>query len=686
MAMSSDGRTSRGVARVRQSLRGGKLKRGIDSLLVWANQDAPTLPAHEGPLAFDRWAETRSARHDVPFSAQWREVSSWRQGRPARVGVVVHVYFAELVPQLLDAFRAIDVPFDLIVTNSSGEDLELPEDVGARQLLLPTVNRGRDILPLLSVVNAGLLDPYDLVLKVHTKKSQWRGEHELHGDGAQWRDELLTSLLGDGANVSAILAAFAGDPSLGIVTADDSVLGPEYWGDNEQLVAQLLRRIELDLDPSALVFAAGSMYWIRGFLLASMRSLDLDDEDFELESGQTNQTTAHAVERALGVLCLEAGLQIRGRGGIGAKTGDPARYDPETELVPRARAVPFYLPQFHQIPENDAWWGDGFTEWTNVAAARPIYAGHDQPKLPEALGFYDLRNPDVAQRQIALARAAGLAGFMYYRYWFSGQELLQEPLEIRRGLSDDFAFCLMWANENWTRTWSGGHDDVLMAQDYQRVPATDFIDSVMHLLTDPRYLRVQGKAVLAVYRPRQMDDIAAVVASWRERARQEGAGELLLLAVDVGSDMDGLPSDVSEFGFDGTMGFPPHNHHWWGVDHAGLGLAAGIQPRILSYRAMADAAIQRGRQGHVPSYYPAVMVGFDNTARRQRTPDVWWGANPYTYFRWLSAVVESVMDRPLERRLVFINAWNEWAESAVLEPTQRMGKSFLTATRAALLS
>jgi lipopolysaccharide biosynthesis protein len=300
------------------------------------------------------------------------------------------------------------------------------------------------------------------------------------------------------------------------------------------------------------------------------------------------------------------------------------------------------------------------------------------------VGFYDLRLPEVIVQQSELASRAGLAGFMYYRYWFTGKNLLEAPIDDRLDSQAQLPFCLMWANENWTRTWSGGEDDILLAQAYEEVPATEFIEAVMPTLLDQRYLRVDGKAVLAVYRPAQLPDVASVVVEWRRRAQEAGAGELLLLAVDVGEVMDGLAGGPARYGFDGTLGFPPHNHFWDGVEQATLGVRPDVSPRIMSYRSLARDAVRRYPETLGRNHYPGVMVAFDNTARRQHTPDVWYGSNPYSYHRWLASAADALMDRPYDERLIFINAWNEWAEGAVLEPCDRFGASFLVATRNAI--
>jgi lipopolysaccharide biosynthesis protein len=343
--------------------------------------------------------------------------------------------------------------------------------------------------------------------------------------------------------------------------------------------------------------------------------------------------------------------------------------------------VPFYLPQFHPVPENDRWWGPGFTEWTNVTSARPVFQGHAQPRLPSDLGFYDLRLDDVRRAQRDLAASCGLAGFMYYHYWFAGRKLLERPVEQLLAGDVDQPFCLMWANENWTRRWDGREDDVLMAQDYEHVPTSTLIDDLLPFLADPRYLTVAGRKVLAIYRPGQIPDLAAVLEAWRTKARDAGVGELCILDVDVGHEFDGVDVASGRQGLDGSLGFPPHNHQYVWLPHAHLGVDPRFTGNLLSYRGMADAAIERFAEGVAPDQHPGVMVTFDNTPRRQWTSDVWYGTNPYTFRRWLAAAVAAVGGRAAEERLVFVNAWNEWAEGAVLEPTDRYGRTYLLAVR-----
>jgi lipopolysaccharide biosynthesis protein len=652
------------------------------------------MPWYE-PASFDAFV-LRSAWGRVSnYPDHWRTDPGITIEHPARIAVLVHVYFPELLPEILSQLHKIPVDYDLIVTNSSGRTISIEGDHGLlRSVRVLTLdNRGRDIWPSVAAVNSGILDPYLIIFKIHTKKSGWRAGHaELEGDGDRWRQGFISQLLGDTDNIRTILSAFRDDPTLGVVTADGSALGPEMWGDNQRNTAELARRLEMDVDESDLRFPAGSVYWCRGIVLQGLRALALTETDFDVEGGHINGTVAHAVERLIGIVTTAAGLQVAERSDLaggndqggndqgGGGSGSWKSLDGRP-LRPGTRIVPFYLPQFHPFPENNKWWGEGFTEWTNVVAARPVYHGHNQPRLPADLGFYDLRLDEVRTAQAELARFAGIEGFMYYYYWFAGKRLMSAPIEALLNSKLDQPFCIMWANENWTRKWDGNSDDVLIGQDYDRVSAAEFLDDIAEFLADPRYLTISGRKVISVYKPSQMANFPEIADLWRQRARALGLGELYLMFVDVGPRMDGIAGTQAADAFDGSLGFPPHNHLWSGVNGDKIGIRVGFAGLALSYPEMANDSILRLWSDLDPTDYPAVMVNFDNTARRQNSSDIWYGSNPYQFRRWLAAMATAVSDRDRDRRVVFINAWNEWAEAAILEPTERHGRSYLLAVR-----
>ena len=276
------------------------------------------------PADYEAW-KARDKSADQGFPKDWANVGDFSVRSRAHVAAVVHAFYPELLDEIVGQLAAIPVAFDLIVTNATGAELavdpsRLPHVV--RLHILEVENRGRDLWPLVQVVNAGLLDGCDLVIKVHTKRSDWRAEHrELRGSGQDWRAGLLGALLGDAGNVEAILSAFERHPDLGMVTADGSVLGPEFWGQDEPVTADLLRRLDLRLRATDLVFAAGSMYWARTRVLRRLRDLRMSAADFEPEQGQVDGTTAHALERVIGVLVRGDGLRILERSSLDAGPG-----------------------------------------------------------------------------------------------------------------------------------------------------------------------------------------------------------------------------------------------------------------------------------------------------------------------------------------------------------------------------
>ncbi|HEY5658656.1 MAG TPA: glycoside hydrolase family 99-like domain-containing protein [Myxococcota bacterium] len=343
------------------------------------------------------------------------------------------------------------------------------------------------------------------------------------------------------------------------------------------------------------------------------------------------------------------------------------------------RLIALYLPQFHPIPENDRFWGAGFTEWTNVAAARPLYRGHEQPRLPGELGFYDLRVAETRAAQAALARAAGIEGFCYWHYWFGGQRLLERPFqEVLESGEPDFPFCLGWANDHWTGVWYGAPDCLLVEQTY---PGLDdyraHFEAILPALRDRRYLRVGDKPLFAVFRPMTLPDPKEFCALWRELA--ERAGLLGLHLVGFGHRR----WDPTQWGFDASVQHGPRVPHRF---RALGGLRARLlrlfgRPMVYPYRRYIRRALHSTGS---PLDYPLVLPNWDNTPRSGTRGFVLHGSTPSLFREHLQRELARVAARPPEQRIVFIKSWNEWAEGNYLEPDRRFGRAYLDALREAL--
>ncbi len=355
----------------------------------------------------------------------------------------------------------------------------------------------------------------------------------------------------------------------------------------------------------------------------------------------------------------------------------------------RARLIAFYLPQYHPIPENDEWWGEGFTEWRNVRKTKPLFSGHYQPHDPADLGYYDLRDEDTRIAQAELARQYGIEGFCYYHYWFEGKRLLEGPLnDLLASGKPDFPFCLCWANESWSRRWDGRDQDILMRQGYSKEDDIAHIRSLIPVFKDPRYIRINGKPLFLVYRSESLPDPAATAATWREEARKAGLGELYLCRVE--SFVKGAPE---EFGFDASLEFAPD---WWNkgprvssdselYKQADKSVKTACDNNYIhSYQGLSEAMLAKD----LPDYkwFRCVTPSWDNWARRHEGASVFLDSTPDYYRAWLTACIDySNLHLHGEERIVFINAWNEWAEGNHLEPDQRFGHAYLEATSQALL-
>ncbi len=344
------------------------------------------------------------------------------------------------------------------------------------------------------------------------------------------------------------------------------------------------------------------------------------------------------------------------------------------------RMIAYFLPQFHRIPENDRWWAPAFTEWTNVTKALPRYLGHQQPRMPADLGFYDLTHAETLRKQAELAQRAGVHGFCIHHYWFNGTRLLDAPLRLLLETPDiNLNFCLCWANESWSRRWDGSEHEVLMQQSHSPEDDLEFARSLVPAMRDRRYIRIEGRPLLMVYRPKLLPDARKTVERWREFFIEQGVGDPYIVMPQAFED-----NDPRVYGMDAAVGFPPHNGGWVRDD---LGSVHLLDPNfkgvVKSYTALRDEMLQN-TTGEF-RLHPGVCPRWDNEARRPGRGVSFYGSTPAHYGDWLrAACIESMKEDRPDHRLVFINAWNEWAEGAHLEPDRHFGSAYLAETRRAL--
>jgi hypothetical protein len=349
-----------------------------------------------------------------------------------------------------------------------------------------------------------------------------------------------------------------------------------------------------------------------------------------------------------------------------------------------AKILAFYLPQFHAIPENDAWWGTGFTEWHNIPRGVPRYAGHYQPRIPRDFGFYNLDTPGVMRRQVELAHQMGLFGFCFYYYNFDGHRLLEKPVDAFLADSSlDFPFCLIWANENWTRRWDGREREMLIRQGYRPEDVPALVADIARHMHDPRYIRAAGgRPLLIVYRADAIPECAAAQEAWRNEFRSvHGLDPLIVMGQTFGM------TDPRPLGFDGALEFPPHNLG------ANLNLLnrnreleiydVDFQGFICDYNDIVAASMAVAETD-----FPVIKTafpGWDNDARRQGAGMSFANSTPQAFQRWLEVLIERAEERSFfGEPFVCVNAWNEWCEGAYLEPDIHFGHAYLNAVARAI--
>jgi lipopolysaccharide biosynthesis protein len=379
---------------------------------------------------------------------------------------------------------------------------------------------------------------------------------------------------------------------------------------------------------------------------------------------------------------------------------------PTPVKTPNARLIAFYLPQFHPVPENDEWWGKGFTEWTNVAKAKPLFKGHYQPRLPADLGYYDLRVPEVRAAQAEMARNAGIEAFCYYHYWFAGKRLLERPFnEVLASGKPDFPFCLCWANQTWTGLWHGAPNRILMEQTYPGAADNEkHFNALRDAFLDPRHVRVEGRPVFVIYRPMELPNPRELIQQWQQLARASGLPGLHFIAHLTNFDTEW---DYKAQGFDscvvvstlkfitlsmrelafGTRSADPQaevppgafsgalQHGLWRRFRALLGKFNNV-----AYYRHAQPFLLEGASA-APDVYPCVTPNWDNTPRSGPRGVVLHESTPELFRRHLQQGLRLVRERAPDQRLLFVKSWNEWAEGNYLEPDQKFGHAYLDVVR-----
>lgn len=343
---------------------------------------------------------------------------------------------------------------------------------------------------------------------------------------------------------------------------------------------------------------------------------------------------------------------------------------PSSLINNKDKVIAYYLPQFHPFEENNEWWGKGFTEWTNVTKAQVLATNHHQPRIPTDFGFYDLRLKENISDQITLAKNIGVESFCLYYYWFNGNVLMDTPIELIYNNPDlDTEYCICWANENWTRAWDGQDKEVLIEQTYSEEDDIDFISHIAKYFKDSRYTCVDGKPLLIIYRPSIFPDMKATLKRWRKWCIDNGLGDIHVVMVQFED------TDPHKYGFDAAVEFPPHQVGSQNVAEF-MKFNSTFQGSVHDYNGMVSNGLNKLDEGY--TVYKGVTMAWDNTARRQERASFFVNSTPQRTERWLSGISQSydIDGRKDKDRLIFVNAWNEWAEGTYLEPDVHNGYGY----------
>lgn len=376
----------------------------------------------------------------------------------------------------------------------------------------------------------------------------------------------------------------------------------------------------------------------------------------------------------------------------------------------KARVIAYYLPQFHPIPENDKYWGKGFTEWTNVAKAKPLFKGHYQPRIPADLGFYDLRLPEVREQQAQMAREAGIEGFCYWHYWFgNGKRLLQRPFnEVLQSGKPDFPFCLAWANHSWkTSTWeNGGKDRMIVEQRYLgEEDYTMHFQEVLPAFRDKRYITIEDKPLFAIFDPYNFRDVSNFIKTWQRLAKENGLKDIYFIAMcnstsTLQRNADGairrvtpnlqssekVYNDLLNLGFDGINSFGKSR-----AEMLCMGKYARIAKKLLhqylpflpTHCINYEKIMQHffAPEDSWQNVYPSIFPQWDRTPRAGNSEGVYVNATPTTFKKHIQDALNVIKNKDLEHRILFLRAWNEWGEGNYVEPDLKYGHGFLDAIK-----
>jgi lipopolysaccharide biosynthesis protein/2-polyprenyl-3-methyl-5-hydroxy-6-metoxy-1,4-benzoquinol methylase len=614
-------------------------------------------------------------------------------GDPA-IAVHLHLFYGEMADLFISYFQNIPVKFDLYV--SVPENFKKNEIASKFASSLPnlgsiviecTPNRGRDIAPMIVQFGSRLLK-YEYFAHFHTKKSPHQKALK------DWGSDILDALLGPPGSQLGYVAQI-----IKLLQVNAKVIFPEGasayikdlsgWGANYEICRDVLDRcmgVNIEEFPKT-IFPEGAMFWARTDALKDFLELPFTFESFEEEPLPSDGSLAHGLERILLISAFKSKGEfvcIHRRDSVKSYLHYEEQQD-YSELIIRnnVKVLSYYLPQFHPIPENDLWHGNGFTEWTKVRSSNPLFLGHYQQHIPHAdIGYYLLDSPDVFRTQADQMKKSGVSGQVFYHYWFAGKLILEDPARMLFENPDiSMPYCFCWANENWTRRWDGNENEILLGQSYSARDASDFIEYLIPFFKDSRYLKIQDRPMLFVYRPSSIPNYNEYIDIWAAKCLENGVKAPYVIAV-----LTRGASDPRDFAMDGAVERVLHDWTGGAVPEMKNSLASyeAINGSVLSYDDVATFYESQSEKKEF-DFFRSIVPIWDNTARYGPEAFLLHGSTPSRFQMWLEKSIDyTINNLPEDRRFLLVNAWNEWAEGAHLEPDTRYGYAYLNSVGRAL--
>lgn len=615
--------------------------------------------------------------------------------RNLKVAVHLHLFYPEMSNEFISRFKNIPTTFDLFISvpqNVICDDIKnifKSSLISVGQVFVEQVpNQGRDIAPL--IVQFGKrLSSYDLIAHVHTKKSPHNVMLE------EWFNSSMDLLMGNSESgshqhVRQIFELLSNEADIIVPENSPYIIRDQSgWAGNFDLAKYILEKhTQISIDNyKKVAFSEGSMFWAKTDCLQSFLNLPLKFSDFPKEPISADGTLAHALERLLLVFASQNNkkcIRLVKNDSINDFRFYENQIDYSTTIQHKnIKVLSYYLPQFHPIPENDLWHGKGFTEWTKVKLAQPLFVGHYQQHIPHPdIGYYLLDSARVLQQQAEMMKKHGVYGQIFYHYWFTGKLILEKPAQMLLRHPDvDMPFCFCWANENWTRRWDGNEKEILLGQNYSEQDAKDFIQYLIPFFKDSRYIQIEDRPVLYIYRPSSIPDIELYINTWGSECEKVGLKKPYVVAVLTRGAVD-----PNAFKMDAAVERVLHDWTAGGAPEIKQNLVP-YEPMRGSALSYADVADFYAKQTEVKdfTYFRSLVPMWDNTARYGKEAILLHESSPEKFQDWFeSSIKYTEKNLPTDRQFIIVNAWNEWAEGAHLEPDSRHGYAYLNSIGRAL--